>query len=478
MATKAKPRYYNNSLFLLRPMEQRILLFIGDTLFGVVALAFALFIWALEDEWLGLSIDFLETRPPFWFFLLPLAWSLLVVAFSDNQTPGKWQKNASSIVLAAFTGLLLYFSLYFLAATPRSLPRLGVVVFLTVAALAALLWRMIFYRLTATHFIRRVLLLGTSQTGLQMYNEIVQTAAAPPFHCAGIVLTNPAGRGSLPEGVPLLGGAGVLLDIIEEKGVHDVILLSDEEMDAQTIKSLLVAQGNGVRVIPVSLAYEEIMGRIPICSLKSNAILWSIINQSSNQPFYELQKRLLDIIAGLIGVTLLALFFPLLSILTWIEAGSPLPLFQERVGLGGRIFRIIKFRTMYANAKGSAQPLYTEKNDPRVTRVGKILRKMHLDEWSQFIHVLLGEMSVVGPRPEVLALFEKNAASIPFYNLRLSVKPGITGWAQINQDYVTDLQSTTVKLEYDLYYIKYRSILLDLLIMLKTIGTMIGLKGQ
>jgi lipopolysaccharide/colanic/teichoic acid biosynthesis glycosyltransferase len=132
---------------------------------------------------------------------------------------------------------------------------------------------------------------------------------------------------------------------------------------------------------------------------------------------------------------------------------------------------------MYTEEMGN-QAMYTSKNDLRVTRVGRILRKMHIDEWSQFLQVLLGDMSVVGPRPEASKLFESNRECIQFYETRLSIKPGITGWAQVNYDYITDLVSTKIKLEYDIYYIKHRSIYLDLLIMLRTIGTMLGFRGQ
>lgn len=480
MAVKVNQRQVVNSLFILRPVEQRIILFLGDILFGSVALFCSLLIWAIDDDWLKVSVQFLQDRPPFWFYLLPLLWSLLLIAFSDNHTHEKWQKNLSSIILAVFSSTILYISLYFLSSSPNALPRLGVVAFLATAAVSSFLWRQVFIHAISTpQFLRRVVLLGYSEAGMQLLNDIYRNAGpTKPFLCEGMIQTGRLLPESLPINVALLGNTAALLDIVREKGIHEVILLSDEELDPQTLSALLAVQGMGTRIVPVEMAYEEALSRIPICSLKSTQTLWTILNHSSALPFYELQKRMLDIIVGFLGVIMLAIFFPFLSLLTWIEAGSPIPLLQERVGFGGKTFKIVKFRTMYGGNKGKEQLPFTKKNDPRVTKFGRILRKMHLDEWSQFLHVLTGEMSVVGPRPEIKALFEKNQSIIPFYSVRLSVKPGITGWAQINYDYVTDLESTVVKLEYDLYYIKHRSILMDMLIMLKTIGTMLGFKGQ
>jgi lipopolysaccharide/colanic/teichoic acid biosynthesis glycosyltransferase len=151
---------------------------------------------------------------------------------------------------------------------------------------------------------------------------------------------------------------------------------------------------------------------------------------------------------------------------------------QVRAGKGGRSYRIRKFRTMYQDAEKDGKARMAQESDDRITRVGGFLRRTHIDELPQFWDVLRGDMSMVGPRserPEWVTHFEKQ---IPFYRARLLVKPGITGWAQINYGYVATVEETTIKLEYDLYYIKHRNLLMDMSILLRTVGQMIGLRGR
>jgi lipopolysaccharide/colanic/teichoic acid biosynthesis glycosyltransferase len=161
-----------------------------------------------------------------------------------------------------------------------------------------------------------------------------------------------------------------------------------------------------------------------------------------------------------------------------IDSGLPIFYWQERLGRGGREFKIIKFRTMRQDAESEGKPQMAGENDPRITRVGNFLRTTRLDEVPQFWNVLRGEMSIVGPRAERAQWVATFQQDIPFYRARLLVKPGITGWAQINYGYASTVEDTAVKLEYDLYYIKHRSIVMDLVIILRTIGTVISRKGR
>jgi lipopolysaccharide/colanic/teichoic acid biosynthesis glycosyltransferase len=151
---------------------------------------------------------------------------------------------------------------------------------------------------------------------------------------------------------------------------------------------------------------------------------------------------------------------------------------QNRLGKNGKTYRIIKFRTMRNDSEPKGEVRVTTQNDDRITRAGVLLRKSHLDELPQFLNVLKGEMSLVGPRAERSELVTQLQKEIPFYRARLLVKPGITGWAQINFGYAATVEDTAVKLEYDLYYIKHRTLLMDLIILLRTVGTVVGLRGQ
>jgi lipopolysaccharide/colanic/teichoic acid biosynthesis glycosyltransferase len=185
-----------------------------------------------------------------------------------------------------------------------------------------------------------------------------------------------------------------------------------------------------------------------------------------------------DFIGGIVGFIIMLIVLPFVTLAVILDDGWPIFYAQKRSGRGGQPYRIIKFRTMMRNAEPDGKPRWAVEDDRRATRVGRILRRTHLDELPQFINVIRGEMSLVGPRaerPELVNMFEKH---IPFYRARLLVKPGITGWAQVNYGYASTIEETMTKLEYDLYYIKRRSLFLDILILLRTPFTVLGLRGR
>src|SRR5690606_14847195 len=172
------------------------------------------------------------------------------------------------------------------------------------------------------------------------------------------------------------------------------------------------------------------------------------------------------------------LVYPFVALAIILDDGRPVIYGQTRLGRGGQPYTILKFRTMCNNAEPDGKPQWAKEHDNRATRVGRFLRKTHLDELPQFINVIRGEMSLVGPRaerPELVDYFQKH---VPFYRARLLVKPGLTGWAQVNFSYASTIEETIIKLEYDLYYIKHRSLITDLLIMLRTPPTMLGFRGR
>jgi lipopolysaccharide/colanic/teichoic acid biosynthesis glycosyltransferase len=193
---------------------------------------------------------------------------------------------------------------------------------------------------------------------------------------------------------------------------------------------------------------------------------------------YLLVKRFLDILGGLVGLIIFFIFFPFAALAILIDSGLPIFYSQPRLGQGGRIFNIYKFRTMRQDAEADGKARPTMENDPRVTRVGDFLRKVRLDELPQFLNILRGEMSLVGPRAERPELVQSFQRQVPFYRARLLAKPGLTGWAQINYGYVATVRDTEVKIEYDLYYIKHRSLPMDITIVLRTIGTVLSRSGR
>jgi lipopolysaccharide/colanic/teichoic acid biosynthesis glycosyltransferase len=203
----------------------------------------------------------------------------------------------------------------------------------------------------------------------------------------------------------------------------------------------------------------------------------SFVDQYHTSGFYEAGKRLVDLVGAIFGMIILLLFLPVVYVAILLESGRPVFFQQTRLGKNGREYTITKFRTMIKNAEGDGKARMAQENDERVTKLGRLLRKSHLDELPQFLNVFKGEMSLVGPRAERPEFVDHLQKRIPFYRARLFVKPGLTGWAQVNQRYAATVEETGVKLEYDLYYIKNQNLLLDFYILLKTVGQVFGLKG-
>jgi exopolysaccharide biosynthesis polyprenyl glycosylphosphotransferase len=217
---------------------------------------------------------------------------------------------------------------------------------------------------------------------------------------------------------------------------------------------------------------------VPVHHLESDWIIRSFVDGLRVSGFYELTKRILDILGGAVGLLIFVITYPFLALAVFLDSGMPVFYSQPRLGRGGRIFTIYKYRTMRQDAEADGEVRITLENDPRVTRVGNFLRRTRLDELPQFWNVLRGEMSLVGPRaerPELVAEYQKQ---VPFYRARLLVKPGLTGWAQINYGYVASVTETAVKIEYDLYYIKHRTFNMDFQIILRTISTVFRQTGR
>jgi exopolysaccharide biosynthesis polyprenyl glycosylphosphotransferase len=461
----------------LRLMERRILLVVGDFFIGIVALVLALATWAANADWLGVSRAFFLERVPGWFYLLPVAWIILLVELYDIHRAANLKVTVRGVLAALLVGVILY-SFVYITSSPRSLPRLGVAIFLAVASVLTLAWRMLYIRIfTAPEFMRRVLVVGGGRAGKTIL-DVIYRLDTKPFYVVGVLDDDPDKKGTKIGEYMVLAGCDQLLDIIERENITDVVVAISGEMRGRTFQALLDAQELGVEITRMPVVYEELLSRVPICLLEADWILRSFVDESRVSEVYQLSKRLLDIFGGLVGVFILMLLLPFVGLAIIIESGRPIFYTQTRLGRGGQPYEIIKFRTMRRDAEPNGRPQWASEDDERATKVGRFLRKSHLDEFPQFINVLRGEMSLVGPRSERPELVEHFQQHVPFYRARLLVKPGITGWAQVNFNYAATIEETIVKLEYDLYYIKRRSLFVDIIVLLRTPATMLGLRGQ
>jgi len=443
---------------------------------AAIALFVALYVWGQRDLWFKFSLGFLQERVEFWFYLLPLGWLVLLVELYDVHRAHNWRKIVRGIAFAALIGLVIYAFVYVLV--KGSLNRIGIGAFLVAASVLTLLWRLAYIRIfTAPAFMRRVLVVGAGKAG-QRLAEAYKNLRPPPFFLVGFIDDDPRKLGEQVEGYPILSQSDLLLEIAEKERVTDIVVAITGEMQGSTFQTILDAQESGIEVTPMPTLYEEMMGRVPVHHLESDWLIRSFVDEARVGGFYEAGKRLLDILGGLAGMGICVLLYPLVAILILLDSGSPVIYKQIRSGKGGKPYDIYKFRTMRQDAEKDGKVQLTQEKDRRITSVGNLLRKAHIDELPQFLNVLRGEMSLVGPRaerPEWIAEFQKQ---IPFYRARSLVKPGVTGLAQVSYSYYATVEEMATKLEYDLYYIKHRNLLMDIFILLRTVGQVFGFRGR
>ena len=471
----------------LRPSEHRALLFIGDLIMSVISVFSAAYTWKeyqryvlMAEELKPKVIELLlgNLSIPYWFYLLPIAWLLLMIELYEPHTAGNWRRTLRGIAIAAFVGIVIYSLVFIIRANPNSLPRIGVGAFLLYASLLTLLWRFFYIRFYASSGLaRRILVVGAGNAGLTLA-KVYQSLQSPPFTLIGFVDDDPQKLNQSVLDYPVISQSFELLDLIDEYKISEVIVAINGEIQGTTFQTILDVQEQGVEVTRMPTLYEELTGRVPIHHLEADWVIRSFTDQSRVSGMYLLVKRLVDIVGGLAGLVIFAIISPFTALATLIDSGLPIFYSQIRTGKGGNLFKIYKFRTMYQDAEADGHARLAQENDPRVTKVGHLLRRTRLDEFPQFWNVLKGDLSLVGPRAERPELIDSFQKKIPFYRARLLVKPGVTGWAQIKHGYVSTVGDTAVKLEFDLYYIKHRTSGMDINIILRTVGTMFAGKGR
>jgi len=260
--------------------------------------------------------------------------------------------------------------------------------------------------------------------------------------------------------------------VVEETKPELVVLaVSRNRLEAFT--SLLDAAGTQFDVVTLAQFHEQAFGRVPVRHV--NAAWFMSVLHVYRRPYGQVAKRGFDLVVGTIGLLLTLPLFPVIALLVRGTPGAVI-FRQERLGEGGRTFTIYKFRTMRANAE-EGRPMWAEERDPRATGVGRFLRRTRLDELPQLWNVVKGDMSIVGPRPERPEFLESLQETVPFWTRRHLVKPGITGWAQVKRGYTADEAGTAEKLSYDLWYLRHRSLVIDLAICARTFTTLVSGSG-
>jgi exopolysaccharide biosynthesis polyprenyl glycosylphosphotransferase len=335
-------------------------------------------------------------------------------------------------------------------------------------------------------FQQRALVVGAGKAG-QVLISAIQAAPANDanpyrgtgYQLVGVIDDDPARRGEMIEGVPILGDHRAMVQLAKTLRVNEIILaithrhaIADELFDA-----LLHCREAGLRVTMMATVYERLTGRVPIDHVGRDLEAVLPTGDNAGERLYQLTKRLVDIVSAIVFLTLMSIMIIPIAICNAKDSPGPLFYKQRRVGQGGKIIEVYKFRSMRPDAEKGTGAVWAKKNDDRITSIGRILRKHRLDEMPQFINVLKGEMSLIGPRPERPEFVNALSLMLPFYRARHAVKPGITGWAQIRYGYGSTNDDSHVKLEYDLYYVNHASPVLDTMIILQTLPVMLLGKG-
>ncbi len=313
-----------------------------------------------------------------------------------------------------------------------------------------------------------VIIIGAGESSRDVIDVLEHSGV--PFQLLGFIDDAPCPSIPFLPDCRLLGTPDQLESVLANHSDALVILAKPEQRDPKLIQQMLSAKMKGVEVIDITVFYEQIAGRIPIRYVRDEWLLCAEGFRLVSKQITQKIKRITDIGFAALLLILTSPLWALTALAIVLESRGPVFYRQKRVGWKGRAFDILKFRSMVVDAEALGNPVWAEEGDPRITRVGRVIRALRIDELPQIINILKGDMSLIGPRPERPEFVAELERQIPYYGLRHSVPPGITGWAQVNYPYGASIEDTIRKLEYDLYYVKNMSFYLDLKICLLTVG--------
>jgi sugar transferase (PEP-CTERM system associated) len=330
-----------------------------------------------------------------------------------------------------------------------------------------LIWRATYYwALRRGSLNENVVVIGTGEAAKEIAREMLRRKNQG-YQVLGFLSDDPMEVGVQLVNPSVIGTFDDLCAVVDEQRVDMVVVALEDRRGKLPVNELLRCKVEGIRVEEAPSFYEMLTGQIPVRNLRPS---WLIFSQGFRKsPLLRNTKRVAELMAASVGVVIALPILLLSSLLVWLESGRPILYRQERVGQKGDTFTLYKLRTMKQDAEKETGPVWASADrDPRITRVGRFLRKSRFDELPQLFNVLRGEMSFVGPRPERPHFVDDLRKTIPYYDERHSVKPGITGWAQVRLGYGSSVEEMEAKLRYDLYYIKHMSPWLDLMILLDT----------
>jgi len=455
------------------PVSKRLIMLIFGDLLIVNG---SIFLSAILRLGLNAGWGYIQSNP--WSFILT-GWIYIITFFSmelyDIRKDFKSIGNVMTITLASTSAFVITTLLFYMNWSLR----IGRGVFILNGILIILFiigWRILYsYLLEQPIFKRNALIVGAGWAGKTILQEINRSQKSG-LRMVGFIDDDPLKKGKLVEGASVLGDRDSIDEVIRQNDVDLIIAAITHEKHADLIKALINCSWKGIDIIDMPAIYEQLTGKIPFKHINNMWMLHIAIGKP--KLYSRLIKPVLEAIIALILFVLLIPVMVVLAIVIKYDSRGRIFYTQERVGKDGRKFTIMKFRTMAENAESLTGAVYAADNDPRITKIGRFLRKWRLDEIPQLLNVIKGDMSLVGPRPEREVFIREFEEKIPFYTQRLLVRPGLTGWAQVKFPYASSIEQTEEKLQYDLYYIKNMSFILDFVVFLKTIRVVLFGKGK
>jgi exopolysaccharide biosynthesis polyprenyl glycosylphosphotransferase len=452
--------------------ERKVLLRFFDVLFILVALYLAGHTFDLQ---------YLKSSACVYYYALVLAFYINIIGtvfemYNLQVASNQFQVLRSTILTVSTTVLFYLFTPVFSAELPAN--RLQILTFFFTLLFSLVIWRTFYVKFLASNrFIQNVLLVCNQEQVEELILALENSD--PHYRIVAYVNSSKTDNDNFKGHFVKHIWVDDLVSFVNENNIFEIVVASQkpEDITVELYLQLLHLLESGTTIREYTQVYEDKTQRIPVQFITRDFYKFFPFNRSNNNQLYLLQVRIMETIISIIGLTFGVVLIPLIAFGNALGNRGKLFYSQERVGKNGKIFQILKFRTMINNAENGGA-VFSSPKDNRITPFGKFLRKTRIDEFPQFINILKGEMAVIGPRPERPFFVKEISQIMPFYETRHVIKPGLTGWAQVNYSYGESIEDSLIKLQYDLYYIKHRSIFLDLNITIKTFSTVLFYRGQ
>jgi exopolysaccharide biosynthesis polyprenyl glycosylphosphotransferase len=452
--------------------ERKVLLRFFDVLFVLVAL------YAIGQLY---DLQYLISSSLVFYYVIVLAFYINIIGtvfemYDLQVASNQFQVLRSTILTVSVTVLFYLLTPVFSAELPKN--RFQILIFYFTLFFALVIWRTFYVKFLASNrFIQNVILVCNQE----QVEELVQALenSDPHYRIVAYVRSTKTDDGNLEGHFVKHIWVDDLVSFVNENNIFEIVVASQktEDITVELYLQLLHLLESGTTIREYTQVYEDKTQRIPVQFINRDFYKFFPFNRSNNNQLYLLQVRIMETLISIIGLIIGVVLIPFIALGNALGNRGKLFYTQERVGKNGKTFQILKFRTMINNAeKGGA--VFSSPKDNRITSFGKFLRKTRIDEFPQFVNILKGEMAVIGPRPERPFFVKEIAEIMPFYETRHVIKPGLTGWAQVNFSYGESIEDSLIKLQYDLYYIKHRSLFLDLNITIKTLSTVLFYRGQ